>query len=276
MSTSLWGRELKGPIYWKTGKCRKRRPPCEVVNWKKREIVRFKQTVCRPPCEVVNWKTFMELSSSKIDVDLLVRSWIERSFHSPVHFPPLSTSLWGRELKGPLCGPLQTLQGSTSLWGRELKDHGWTSDIPGPQVDLLVRSWIESNISILPLKNNPVDLLVRSWIERIVLSLIFCALVSRPPCEVVNWKDPDNSFKWGTTCRPPCEVVNWKIGLVYTAGIVFRRPPCEVVNWKKLGSKYSAYHHWSTSLWGRELKVDWGKMWIGVYVDLLVRSWIER
>ena len=165
---------------------------------------------------------------------------------------------------------------STSLWGRELKGQLRCFRKIRRVVDLLVRSWIERWKQIYlsrqverrppcevvnwktfaPTDSNivTVDLLVRSWIERLHGSHETGSPYGRPPCEVVNWKIYDKSWKLYVSGRPPCEVVNWKDLRFKLKKFDFSRPPCEVVNWKRM----------CTRLWGYRP------------VDLLVRSWIER
>ena len=145
-STSLWGRELKEKYV------------CDMRNWARstslwgRELkVRttaecFTVCFCRPPCEVVSWKNFFPCCVCLCGcVDLLVRSWVERNMAWRLCSdkrcrPPcevvswkdicrkrclrsnLSTSLWGRELKGPCYVRWRAGTRSTSLWGRELKE----------------------------------------------------------------------------------------------------------------------------------------------------------
>ena len=143
-----------------------------VRSWIERLISfrRFRAISSRPPCEVVNWKT-------------VLKPTIRRS--------KLSTSLWGRELKG--CKrPNESIRNeSTSLWGRELKDTSLDKQfMTYPSTSLWGRE-LKELIALLFLKRNIVDLLVRSWIER-----------------------PRYWFPEGfNPCRPPCEVVNWKSSL---------------------------------------------------------------
>ena len=149
---------------------RRRRPPCEVVNWNTSVIIKHVFSFRRPPCEVVNWNTIPAMLISA---------------------PILSTSLWGRELKYTDASEQIKKELSTSLWGRELKLVKDYAINELGQVDLLVRSWIEilklrkkvtcfyrrppcevvnwnydSEGKMLSLAD--VDLLVRSWIEKII------------------------------------------------------------------------------------------------------------
>ena len=143
----------------------------------------------------------------------------------------LSTSLWGRELKGSssagsapdqpvdllvrswieraLKRPDRRQVQSTSLWGRELKDSQWRKmDIALGRPPCEVVNWkIKFHISR---SFSSVDLLVRSWIERPTVLVCSSCVPSRPPCEVVNWKISSKSLQNPITGRPPCEVVNWK------------------------------------------------------------------
>ena len=122
------------------------------------------------------------------------------------------------------------------------------------QVDLLVRSWIESRCRRYELLRKFVDLLVRSWIERSDYPYMFQSGDRRPPCEVVNWKSSKISSIPCETSRPPCEVVNWKV-LVYTPAI-FLFVDLLVRSW--IERKITSVNILSAT------------------VDLLVRSWIER
>ena len=160
-----------------------------------------------------SWIERFRLVNNYLDpgVDLLVRSWIERTIIQ-IHIRIFSsTSLWGRELKDdtirsrfcliisrPPCEVVNwKVKGvqsvtkvtvSTSLWGRELKD----------------------NIDAHATASRNVDLLVRSWIERTGSSGRSTWMSRRPPCEVVNWKIQRVWKEINQRCRPPCEVVNWK------------------------------------------------------------------
>ena len=164
---------------------------------------------------------------------------------------------------------------STSLWGRELKGDPWTLRDFSTRVDLLVRSWIERWLEVA--RSNPilVDLLVRSWIESLPLSslsraemvdLLVRSWIERSPISREKWRKKSTSL-WGRElkdimdiqdidkfCRPPCEVVNWKNSLHEINSLLYRRPPCEVVNWKGWEMTGSVPVRRSTSLWGRELK----------------------
>ena len=143
---------------------------------------------------------------------------------------------------------------STSLWGRELKGVHYP----------------ENNLS------QRVDLLVRSWIERFPPVGVVGSMARRPPCEVVNWKFALPGTGKPQAGRPPCEVVNWKIWEGKILGNYPGRPPCEVVNWKTVKQCMS----WPIS--GRppcevvNWKVRAGPDNLRNFVDLLVRSWIER
>ena len=209
MSTSLWGRELKGDLNGQRS-TDFRRPPCEVVNWKDDNTFNLVVFDRRPPCEVVNWK----LHCSK-------RNMVSAR----------STSLWGRELKvlsflvipprrgvdllvgswieSTTCLNPAPLNPSTSLWGRELK--------------------VLYPIPSEPKPGRPPCEVV-NWKFLILAAFVF--LVSRPPCEVVNWKTQQMRKNQTADGRPPCEVVNWKIPPLSVLFLLSRRPPCEVVNWK--------------------------------------------
>ena len=268
-----WKRFFRQPLLH-----RDRRPPCEVVNWKNYRLLRrrrrskvdllvrswiertlpastFAERYRRPPCEVVNWKTTVHAVWVQIRVDLLVRSWIERSLRLQNHSqktgrPPCEVVNWKNILRSVSNFHLR----STSLWGRELKD------VPVEQNVRLIRrppcevvNWKNSSITFSLSK--AVDLLVRSWIESELDRILRDAIHRRPPCEVVNWKVVEPSMMKGDT----------KVDLLVRSWIERRsksvlmtrwrcRPPCEVVNWKSITILSSAIAVLSTSLWGRELK----------------------
>ena len=142
-STSLWGRELKDYSYRIT-KHINRRPPCEVVSWKTNNFSCDAFRWCRPPCEVVSWKKLVTIQKIETEVDLLVRSWVERWTKIRVDWiswvdllvrswvermitlylknrkiVDLLVRSWVERMKWQVkC----CYHGSTSLWGRELKD----------------------------------------------------------------------------------------------------------------------------------------------------------
>ena len=251
-STSLWGRELKvvdlllqhfgqgrppcEVVNWKilrviSWRYEGGRPPCEVVNWKNQKSVGGRHEKSRPPCEVVNWKTEEQAQEIRSHVDLLVRSWIERSLICKYLQTIRSTSLWGRELKERRLCVISIAGQSTSLWGRELKvlySHHLPICRCRPPCEVV--NW--KNLVTNPNAFNAVDLLVRSWIERL-------------------WSRFQSVW---SSRRPPCEVVNWKRFVCPLIGSTVRRPPCEVVNWKALLWLVQSGDAQSTSLWGRELK----------------------
>ena len=144
-----------------------RRPPCEVVNWKKNKLQTYQwlhkstslwgrelkafwpdtllNSFGRPPCEVVNWKADLQ------------KVWEEN-----ICRPPCEVVNWKEyTIQKTIC-----LSVSTSLWGRELKDFLLLVWSVRWLVDLLVRSWIESLLYREQENHKQVDLLVRSWIER--------------------------------------------------------------------------------------------------------------
>ena len=122
-----------------------------------------------------------------------------------------------------------------------------------------------------------VDLLVRSWIERIIstahlwwkmrsTSLWGRELkVTARSAEIIFWN-----------CRPPCEVVNWKVVTDTYQLSRCCRPPCEVVNWKILDSRCfrNNFVDLLVRSWIERLFPIWKNR--TEKVDLLVRSWIER
>ena len=210
-------------------------------------------------------------------VDLLVRSWIERTLkdangNRPDSRPPCEVVNWKitqRQtclrtlvdllvrswIERSICVKRKRMTRSTSLWGRELKgvcdlDSGYfipSTSLWGRELKDLQKE--KSAAFYL------VDLLVRSWIERSMNWKLFFRyqvdLLVRSWIERSKIRLPTPM----SSCRPPCEVVNWKTPLPtnYVDDIL------------------------STSLWGRELK-DQQKKNIRNWntVDLLVRSWIER
>ena len=166
-----------------------RRPPCEVVNWNKKDGRRRRSTAV--DLLVRSWIEidYIITEVSIVRVDLLVRSWIEiqnawYSLATGIGRPPCevvnwnkyvfetslnvgkSTSLWGRELKFPLPDNSHTKR----IRRPPCEVVNWNTDPPELEsesiVDLLVRSWIEIHFA---LQDNTfldqVDLLVRSWIE---------------------------------------------------------------------------------------------------------------
>ena len=230
-STSLWGRELKSLLPHTVSKrlCRppcevvnwnryeqkaKRfssgRPPCEVVNWNAFGAIKPGDEICRPPCEVVNWNK--EICYAYISFWRSTSLW-GRELKYSVRWPRtpriLSTSLWGRELKCFTAFRMGVLMESTSLWGRELKCYCLVRSVSHLNVDLLVRSWIEMLFPDIRTDYTDVDLLVRSWIEILFGKDRIKEVISRPPCEVVNWNMLVTKQNTHSLGRPPCEVVNW-------------------------------------------------------------------
>ena len=187
-STSLWGRELKVYAYI---------------------LHAFRKSV---DLLVRSWieSVYGGYGLGQWTVDLLVRSWIESNFQQQKFVGCTSTSLWGRELKA------WNMRFKCFMWSRppcevvNWKEKMTDSDVMVYLVDLLVRSWIERAVAVCTPFSGQVDLLVRSWIERVDKLLGNEKVTSRPPCEVVNWKENIYTGKDGWWSRPPCEVVNWK------------------------------------------------------------------
>ena len=69
---------IERPCFLQSSYLVQRRPPREVVNWKSSTACPHRSCECRPPREVVNWKMMNRISILSEQVDLLVRSWIER------------------------------------------------------------------------------------------------------------------------------------------------------------------------------------------------------
>ena len=230
------------------------RPPCEVVNWKISGTVGVQSEKGRPPCEVVNWKISENLKEIT---------------------EKMSTSLWGRELKGhvddlrdlqdrrPPCEvvnwkvlPMEVLMDHycrppCEVVNWKKRSHvGFGHHSCRPPCEVVNWKVVQDfrDMGLL------VDLLVRSWIESTRVSRTYSSSGSRPPCEVVNWKTPWVTGAGSNTSRPPCEVVNWKNAGNKITRVSICRPPCEVVNWKVTSSTKISPDMMSTSLWGRELK----------------------
>ena len=166
------------------------RPPCEVVNWKWQHLMKLKKSIKSTSLWGRELKGLADgsvdgslLSTSlwgrelkgrlpekeviPINVDLLVRSWIERCQKSCLldyqsGRPPCEVvnwkSLWKRyenfvERRPPCEVVNWKALSAQSLWKAEI-------------VDLLVRSWIERQQLLNVHNSQVVDLLVRSWIER--------------------------------------------------------------------------------------------------------------
>ena len=166
MSTSSWGRELKCYKFLS-----KDVTSLSTSSWGRELKYIFKcchhSSARRPPREVVSWNCYVRKSLWRLNVDLLVRSWVEMSlFCFCCLCCSWSTSSWGRELKCG-CGSFKCGKDqSTSSWGRELK---WI--LPFLSASTLIRrpprevvSW---NVKFRHVWNGccQVDLLVRSWVE---------------------------------------------------------------------------------------------------------------
>ena len=162
-------------------------PPCEDVSWKAIGTNELQIRISHPPCEDVSWKTrclklnlkmqvillvrmWVEKNPAELDyqdwvVILLVRMWVEKSLQSLGGKHPMSSSLWGCELK--IC-PFAEF--SKSLGHPPCEDVSWKAYILyqafHKHVILLVRMWVEKSLSI--------------W-ETIYR-------IRHPPCEDVSWK----------------------------------------------------------------------------------------
>ena len=234
VSTSLWGRELKFPLF-------------------RRYLLGFRVDLLVRSWVEISKVPFLNFF---LRVDLLVRSWVEISIIEECYDFDRSTSLWGRELKCKRWLISKRQHGSTSLWGRELKWYNDSDTITKVKVDLLVRSWGEICMhGLLALtekkstslwgrelkyfwrKNRNwwsiVDLLVRSGVEISTSSKVKSYTFRRPPCEVVSWNV--NAFD--------------KSPEAFAVDLLVRSWVEIYCTWKE-----RAHDNWSTSLWGRELK----------------------
>ena len=143
-----------------------------------------------------------------------------------------SSSLWGCELKR-ICKwyhPLRIRHPPCEDVSWKVKDHA--SEIT-ETVILLVRMWVEKLYGVARHYRTTVILLVRMWVEN-------------PSCK--------NIRNIGS-CHPPCEDVSWKVLGPLLFMLVHRHPPCEDVSWKSLCLTFLSRFHWSSSLWGCELKI---------------------
>ena len=126
-----------------------RRPPCEVVSWKRNVHNLFCTAVSRPPCEVVSWKVICGHGSGDSGASrppCEVVSWKTSGLLTMILSgcrPPCEVVSW--KICQLIAKPKQSA--STSVWGRELKDFKVFSIQSFADVDLRVRSWVESSIS---------------------------------------------------------------------------------------------------------------------------------
>ena len=124
----------------------------------------------------------------KIAVDLFVRSWVETRWNQTD-----SSISWRRPLREVvswnliLAAEIQMNWSSTSSWGRELKLHKEETDPETYNVDLFVRSWVETYMAM-----------GLYWLYR-----------GRPLREVVSWNIPLVLIQKVSVCRPLREVVSW-------------------------------------------------------------------
>ena len=162
----------------------------------------------RPLREVVSWNTIDEQENKT---------------------PVASTSSWGRELKQIFW------YATTDHCGRPLREVvSWNMlarQYPSEmQVDLFVRSWVETITTVENSRNSKVDLFVRSWVETVggiqngsrfkstsswgrELKLLWHRKTVRSHCrplrEVVSWNSIIDSWHRFSQCRPLREVVSW-------------------------------------------------------------------
>ena len=114
------------------------------------------------------------MDSISHQVSLLVRLWIEISFHSCNQQKILSASLWGCELKCHNCRLL--------LWVNFVQ----------PPCEAV--NWKMSAESLI-LFPSSVSLLVRLWIEMEHYDYVISEKPGQPPCEAVNWNTHRHSKK---------------------------------------------------------------------------------
>ena len=119
-------------------------------------------------------------------VDLFVRSWVETSTLLFLCRKVSSTSSWGRELKRHCnlwnilfeCRPLREVVSwnvfvafpLTTILSRPLREVVswnilWNFLVTNAEVDLFVRSWVETCLQVGDESRFTVDLFVRSWVE---------------------------------------------------------------------------------------------------------------
>ena len=157
------------------------------MNWKVNRVLQDPRLLRRPPCEVVNWKFNAFPCFLIAVVDLLVRSWIERSNRTENAFKRLSTSLWGRELK-------------------EIKQSNSEKNIGRPPCEVVNWKTFVKCVAIIQTSRPPCEVVnwkaavtavvtegVKStslWGRelKVLILVISTRDYSRPPCEVVNWK----------------------------------------------------------------------------------------
>ena len=143
-------------------------------------------------------------------------------------------------------------------------------------VDLLVRSWVEMLSAKATVWAMTVDLLVRSWVE-IWFSVtlpnykkVDLLVRSWVEMEIIN----DDGIEDGG--RPPREVVSWNFAARSRHSEIFRRPPREVVSWNTLSLIRTTH-----IVWVDLLVRSWVEILLTIErtfsyaVDLLVRSWVE-
>ena len=117
------------------------------------------------------------------------------------------------------------------------------------------------------------------WAQKLILNVngkLLRENCCRSPCEVVSWNELNYNHPELEDGRPPREVVSWNASSRYGLTADIGRPPCEVVSWNADLCRF-----WLCSRCRPPCEVvSWNvnpnrkKRW-GVFVDLLVRSWVE-
>ena len=103
--------------------------------------------------------------STRFDVSLLVRLWVEMNCSGSGAYLDSSASLWGCELKYPDLSFMKNRIASASLWGCELKSYHFSQHTTDRPVSLLVRLWVEIPSVVSKRRRYSVSLLVRLWVE---------------------------------------------------------------------------------------------------------------
>ena len=175
-STSLWGRELKECwfCHWNQSLC----VDLLVRSWIESCIKKERYCLAFVDLLVRSWiERFIDYDyTGMLNVDLLVRSWIERT-PALVGSNPTTVDLLVRSWIERYTDKqgVRSEKVSTSLWGRELKDWQLTGQSTG--------------------RLTSTSLWGRELKEQFVRSDTQLPQ-SRPPCEVVNWKElwPEDSM----------------------------------------------------------------------------------
>ena len=165
-------------------------------------------------------------------VDLLVRSWIERCDAVDLIVASVSsTSSWGRELKESCRAQYSRLRRRPP---REVVNWKVNEIVNNKISSASTSSWGRELKAISSGKNLKIIPSTSSWGRELKDALpgYLKSQSCRPPREVVNWKTQNRGNYIKDRCRPPREVVNWKAVYQRTDRADTCRPPREVVNWK--------------------------------------------